>query len=687
MTSTEADRLRLARAVVRRLGDHLRRAASHVAVVLARELADVRGRVVDDLAAEVLRDVLAAERDRRRRADVRLRRHRRDVRGHRDHGARRVRARAGWRDVDDDGHLGGEEALDDPAHRRGETARRVEDEHHRRVALVLGAVDGVLDVLLRDRVDVVVEVDGENTRSGVPACASTPGAAASAPMTSEREEIPANRTAWHRCKDSINGGSPPLSANGDGHPGTPRAPSSPHRPLPSPSLARAPRRARRTGVAVTTVELAPSGHAHVRAERRSAVHARRRAVARAGRVVFRTRSRDGGGAPGARRRRRPRTGPTRLVARTARGGMAARQSVVGGRLRPHPGAGDRPRRGFARTSCGAPRRASRCARRRRPSAPPIVPRCRGARTSRSGAGRRLRPRRPVRDRPPHGRPERLLAGRGGGDREGHPALPRAGERLERHRLQLSRRPLRDDLRGRFGGVDRNVVGAHALRVQHRLGRHRAARDVRRTPPLGGGAGRDRTAHRLAARPRARRPDAFLTFISGGSERYASGIPVLLNGVSGHRDTGFTECPGDVLYGRLGAIAATAQARRPQDLRAEGDRSGLRGPRPRAALAGAALDGRDHDASGPRSRAARVPGTTVDWTWDSAGAGRLVHAGRSRPARRVRRRASFRAGGGPRTLAIEALAPDPEAISPNGDGQADTTTLTYGSRRPRTSPSR
>jgi hypothetical protein len=37
---------------------------------------------------------------------------------------------------------------------------------------------------------------------------------------------------------------------------------------------------------------------------------------------------------------------------------------------------------------------------------------------------------------------------------------------------------------------------------------------------------------------------------------------------------------------------------------------------------------------------------------------------------------LRAGGGALPLAIEALAAEPEAISPNGDGQADVTTLTY-----------
>ena len=38
-------------------------------------------------------------------------------------------------------------------------------------------------------------------------------------------------------------------------------------------------------------------------------------------------------------------------------------------------------------------------------------------------------------------------GRVGGDRPGDPALPREGKRLERHRLQLPRRPVRPGLRG------------------------------------------------------------------------------------------------------------------------------------------------------------------------------------------------------------------------------------------------
>ena len=66
-----------------------------VAAVSLRQRAHVGGRVVADLAAEHLVLLTAADRDRRRRADVRLRRHRRHVRGLGD--VQRPRSRRGRR--------------------------------------------------------------------------------------------------------------------------------------------------------------------------------------------------------------------------------------------------------------------------------------------------------------------------------------------------------------------------------------------------------------------------------------------------------------------------------------------------------------------------------------------------------------------------------------------------------------
>lgn len=70
------------------------------------------------------------------------------------------------------------------------------------------------------------------------------------------------------------------------------------------------------------------------------------------------------------------------------------------------------------------------------------------------------------------------------------------------------------------------------------------------------------------------------------------------------------------------------------------------------------------------------GTAVDWTWESGGTPVgaytwTIAAGTARPATGV-----LRAGGGTAPLAIDTAVAEPEAISPNEDGQADTATLTY-----------
>ena len=231
--------------------------------------------------------------------------------------------------------------------------------------------------------------------------------------------------------------------------------------------------------------------------------------------------------------------------------------------------------------------------------------------------------------------------------------------------------------GRFGGVDRDVVGAHAMGFNTGSVGVALLGTYEDTAPSA--AAQDAIARIIAWRLDLDHvdPTAFVNFISGGSDRYASDIPVLLNGVSGHRDTGFTACPGDVLYGRLGTIASTAR--------------GLGGVKifdPRSSLAGSALRVRAR-LSQSRSWGVAITGpagvevargtgagTGVDWTWDSAGFpagsyGWTISAGTARPAT-----GTFRAGGGSAPLAIDALAAEPEAISPNGDGQADSATVTY-----------
>jgi hypothetical protein len=231
--------------------------------------------------------------------------------------------------------------------------------------------------------------------------------------------------------------------------------------------------------------------------------------------------------------------------------------------------------------------------------------------------------------------------------------------------------------GRFGGIDRNVVGAHAQGFN--------------TGSVGialigtyGGTQASRAAQDAIARLIAWRldlahvdPTSFLTFISGGSERYANGIPVVLSAISGHRDTGFTECPGDALYSKLGSLTAAARA------------VGL--PKifePRSETTGSAIRFRAKLSStqpwavavttAARAEVARGSGVgqEVDWTWDSAGvaAGSFTWTMSAADARAAT--GVLRAGGAAPALAIEAASADPEAISPNGDEQAETSLLTY-----------
>jgi hypothetical protein len=173
------------------------------------------------------------------------------------------------------------------------------------------------------------------------------------------------------------------------------------------------------------------------------------------------------------------------------------------------------------------------------------------------------------------------------------------------------------------------------------------------------------------------PVGRLTFVSGGSERFAPGLRVPLRAVSGHRDTGSTACPGDALYARLGAIAAAAskigtpKVFEPRvEASAEGSirfRARLSAPLPWAVV-----------ISNGGAEVARGTGTgsLVDWTWDSvvAPAGKYswaITTGGARPAA-----GSFKAGTPAIALAIEEAMASPFAVSPNGDGQADTAALSF-----------
>jgi hypothetical protein len=235
--------------------------------------------------------------------------------------------------------------------------------------------------------------------------------------------------------------------------------------------------------------------------------------------------------------------------------------------------------------------------------------------------------------------------------------------------------------GRFGGVERNVVGAHARGFNTGstgialIGTYGSARP---SP-----AALDALASLISWRLDLAHadPSATVTALSAGNERFRPNVPVLLRRVSGHRDTGATACPGDALYGQLDSLGlAAAKLGGPKifDPRIEADGEGLVRFRARAS---ASLPWTVVVRSGGAEIARGTgTGTSVDWTWDAAQAAPATYtwtisAGSARPAR-----GTIRAGSNATELAIGKLSATPAGITPNGDGQGDTALVTFALSR-------
>jgi hypothetical protein len=118
--------------------------------------------------------------------------------------------------------------------------------------------------------------------------------------------------------------------------------------------------------------------------------------------------------------------------------------------------------------------------------------------------------------------------------------------------------------GRSGGVDRNVIGAHAqgfntgsagvsVLGNYKTGKLPVAAEAALARVL---AWRLDVAHVD--------PASTLDWITTGNPRFRSGVPVALRAIVGHRDVGFTECPGVAIYSRFGPLVqAVAQTGLPK----------------------------------------------------------------------------------------------------------------------------
>ena len=231
--------------------------------------------------------------------------------------------------------------------------------------------------------------------------------------------------------------------------------------------------------------------------------------------------------------------------------------------------------------------------------------------------------------------------------------------------------------GRFGGVEQAVIGAHAE------GFNTGSVGVALLGTYGGTkpspAALTALQNVLAWRLDVAHVDPLssLSWLSGGNARFRSGTAVPLRAVSGHRDTGFSACPGNALYRQLPFVArATAEIGLPKlyEPTVQG-RPG--GPvRFTARLSTSSpWTVTVTDAVGNNAATGRGEGSFVDWTWDATFVppGRYSYTIQAGPEFRP---ATGTIGARPTALTLTGARASPQIFTPNGDSRADSTLIAY-----------
>jgi N-acetylmuramoyl-L-alanine amidase-like protein len=238
--------------------------------------------------------------------------------------------------------------------------------------------------------------------------------------------------------------------------------------------------------------------------------------------------------------------------------------------------------------------------------------------------------------------------------------------------------------GRIGGIARNVVGAHAEGFNYGstgvavIGNY-------------GSASIAPAAERALVKLLAWRLDvahvdplSLVNWSSGGNPKYPLGTHLRLRAISGHRDTGFTSCPGTRLYARLPDIARRVAATGLPKLYAPTVVGALGGPVKFAARlsAPAPWTVTVKSFTGAVAATGRGTGSVVAWTWNSAGVipgsySWTIEAGPdTRPASGSVGQTAAPPPPTPAPALLAGLMVDPQVISPDGDGIADGLTISY-----------
>jgi hypothetical protein len=224
--------------------------------------------------------------------------------------------------------------------------------------------------------------------------------------------------------------------------------------------------------------------------------------------------------------------------------------------------------------------------------------------------------------------------------------------------------------GRYGGVDKNVIGAHAEGFN--TGSFGVALLGTYETVASTAAEKAALVNLLAWRLDVAHVDPLstLTFSSGGNARFPAGTAVFLRAVSGHKDTGFTSCPGATVYSLLGALARQAATTGLPKLYTPTVQGQLGGLVRFQALLSMPLPWTVTVADPTGAVVATGTGTSdvIDWTWDASTAPQASYTWMIAAGDAVRA-ATGTIGTAAVPLAIRSLAAAPRTIT-------DATQISY-----------
>ena len=237
--------------------------------------------------------------------------------------------------------------------------------------------------------------------------------------------------------------------------------------------------------------------------------------------------------------------------------------------------------------------------------------------------------------------------------------------------------------GRYGGITRPVVGAHAQGFNTGSVGIAVIGDYGSTSITP--AARAALVSLIAWKLDLAHVDPLSSVVrvSAGNPRYPAGRAVTLKAISGHRDVYPTSCPGARLYAQLPAIRTAVSRTGLPKLYSPTVVGALGGPVRFTARLSSAVG---WTVTVRRSTGAVVAsgtgtGTRVDWTWDATAAaiGRYTWS-ITAPQMRA---ASGAIGTAPPPLSLKELRVAPTIVSPNGDRRGDVAKVSYRLSAPAT----